>query len=169
MDADGIGRREPDVIDDQSGLWKIGVVAARLGVSERTLRYYDEVGLVRPADHGPGGSRRYCEADIERVKRVRELQELMGFNLEEIRSIISADDRLGSLRDRYRDSADQNHQRHLLEEADRVLADVRAQVVGKLGRLEAFLAELDLRIERHHHHENASKTAGEQSGEGRTD
>ncbi|MHB8191494.1 MAG: helix-turn-helix domain-containing protein [Ferrimicrobium sp.] len=138
-----------DMDHDKAGLSRIGTVATRLGVSERTLRYYEEVGLVHPVVRGTGASRRYREADVERIKRIRELQELMGFNLEEIRSVICAEDQLEWLRGRYLDTIDQEHQRNLLEEADRVLEDVRARVEAKTERLKAFLTELDLRIERH--------------------
>lgn len=134
---------------DKRLLSGIGAVAARTGVSERTLRYYEEVGLISPAAHRPGGVRRYCEADVERVRRIRELQGLMGFNLEEIRAIVSAEDHLESLRDRYRNSGDASHQRNAVEEAVAVLDDLRAQVGAKLGRLEAFLDELDGRVSRY--------------------
>ena len=144
----------------------IGAVAARTGVSERTLRYYEEVGLLHPAAHRPGGSRRYCETDVKRVQRIRELQDLMGFNLEEIRDVISAEDRLESLRGRYRESGDQVDQRHVLEEAITTLEDVRAQVGAKLGRLEVFLAELDARVQRHQERLRADEPDEERLGDG---
>ncbi|MGH9116231.1 MAG: MerR family transcriptional regulator, partial [Acidimicrobiales bacterium] len=66
-----------------AALLSIGRAAARLGVSERTLRYYEEIGLLSPAGHTPGRIRRYSEADMARVERIRELRDLMGFNLDE--------------------------------------------------------------------------------------
>jgi DNA-binding transcriptional MerR regulator len=134
--------QEPD------GLLKIGTVAARLGISERTLRYYEEVGLLRPYLHRPGASRRYCDADVERVHRIRELQNLMGFNLEEIRRIVAAEDHLRALRERFHNSAGDDQQ-NLLDEADEVLMDLRTQVEHKIGLLTGFLEELDARIRRH--------------------
>lgn len=133
---------------EPGGLLKIGTVAARLGISERTLRYYEEVGLLRPSVHHPGASRRYCAADVERVQRIRELQGLMGFNLDEIRRIVAAEDRLRSLRERFHNSADDDQQ-HVLEEAGEVLMDLRAQVEAKIGALTGFLEQLDARIRRH--------------------
>lgn len=133
----------------EGGLLGIGAVAARMGVSERTLRYYEEVGLLRPADHRPGGSRRYCEADVERVGRIRELQGLMGFNLEEIRAVISAEDHLDDLRDRYRSTAARADRRRLLEEGLEALETLQAQVGVKLARLEAFREELGAKVSRH--------------------
>lgn len=145
---------EPGGHDQPTGLLKIGTVAARLGISERTLRYYEEVGLLRPAVHEPGGSRRYCDADVERVQRIRELQNLMGFNLEEIRSVVAAEDRLRSLRDRFRHSANEEQQ-HIFEEADQVLTDLRTQVETKVRLLTDFLQQLDARIQRHKDRQSA--------------
>ncbi len=141
--------RPPGENEERDARYGIGEVASRADVSERTLRYYEEVGLLVPAAHQPGHNRRYCDADVRRVLRIRELQSLMGFNLDEIRNVISAEDRLDALRTRYRGGADATEQKALLEEAERVLEGVRGEVTAKLERLSAFLAELDERIERH--------------------
>ena len=149
----GVTRKAPVVGentgDDQetNGLLKIGAVAARLGISERTLRYYEEVGLLHPHLHDPGTSRRYCDADVERVQRIRELQALMGFNLEEIRRFVAAEDRLRLLREQFRKSDDD--QQHVLEEAGEVLMDLRAEVEAKIEALTGFRELLDIRIRRH--------------------
>ncbi len=135
--------------DAPSDLVRIGAVARRLGVSERTLRYYEEVGLVHPAQHEPGGSRRYCEADVARIQRIREMQELLGFNLDEIRAMIGAEDRLGAIREEYRAIEDRPRQRHLAEASYRELTQMRELVAAKAARLDDFLDELDARIARH--------------------
>ncbi len=127
----------------------IGAVAARTGVSERTLRYYEEIGLLRPHSHEPGEARRYCEDDVERVRRIRELQSLMGFNLEEIRSVIGAERRLDSLREDYRRSSDSAHQRQVLDTSMGVLEELRGAVIAKIDALQGFLAQLDERVARH--------------------
>ncbi|MHB8263863.1 MAG: MerR family transcriptional regulator [Acidimicrobiales bacterium] len=133
----------------QEKLARIGMVADQLGVSERTLRYYEEVGLLRHIRHSPGTARLYCEADIARVKRIKELQTLMGFNLEEIQSIISAEDNLESLRDRY-PSESPAGQRKIRIEAMGILEDLRTKVRTKIESLQLFRSALDARIERHH-------------------
>ena len=58
----------------------IGAAAERAGVSERALRYYQQLGLLVPACT-PGGLRRYSEDDLARVARIRELQALLGLDL----------------------------------------------------------------------------------------
>ena len=55
--------------------WGIGDVARRTGVTERTLRYYEELGLLAP-DRAGGGRRRYGGGDLDRLYRIRLLREL---------------------------------------------------------------------------------------------
>src|ERR1700722_5342834 len=76
----------------------IGAAAARLGVSGRALRYYQQIGLIAPAGTTPGGLRRYSESDLARVARIRELQTLLGLNLDEIAVVLRNEDRLPPLR-----------------------------------------------------------------------
>jgi MerR family transcriptional regulator, heat shock protein HspR len=68
----------------------ISVVAALAGVHPQTLRIYERKGLVDPARTG-GGSRRYSERDIERLRRIQELTNA-GLNLEGVRRVIALED-----------------------------------------------------------------------------
>src|ERR1700760_1915832 len=81
----------------------IGAAAQRLGVSERALRYYQQLGLLAPACTTPGGLRRYSPADLARVERIRELQSLLGLNLDEIAVVLRNDDRLAEIRQTWHD------------------------------------------------------------------
>ncbi|MEV4091278.1 MerR family transcriptional regulator [Streptosporangium saharense] len=71
----------------------IGQVAARTGLSLRTIRHYDEVGLVRPSARSQGGFRLYTEADMARLMVIRRMKPL-GFTLEEMGELLSITDRL---------------------------------------------------------------------------
>lgn len=73
----------------------IGAVADRTGLSLRTLRHYDEVGLVRPSGRSDGGFRLYTEADVERLLLVRRMKPL-GFSLEEMADLLDVADRLAA-------------------------------------------------------------------------
>ena len=77
----------------EQGLYQIGEVAERAGLSLRTLRYYDEVGLVQPSGRSPGGFRLYDESDIARAAFVKQLKPLE-FSLEQIREVLDISDRL---------------------------------------------------------------------------
>ncbi len=121
---------------------RIGEVAERVGVTTRTLRYYEEVGLVTPSSHSSGGSRRYDEADYARVLRIRELQAVMGFNLDEIRELLDAGDRIDKLRVEYRAGVSARRTAEIVQEAARLNARTQAQVTAKIGVLQLYLDEL---------------------------
>ena len=121
---------------------RIGEVAQRVGVTTRTLRYYEEVGLVTPSSHSSGGSRRYSEADYARVLRIRELQAVMGFNLDEIRELLDAGDRIDKLRAEYRAGVSPRRTAEIVQEASRLNARTQAQVIAKIGVLQLYLDEL---------------------------
>lgn len=72
--------------------WRIGEVAKLTGVTTRTLRYWDELGLLNPSAHGRGGERLYAPADVARVERIRKLQDLLGFSLAEVRTVLGTGD-----------------------------------------------------------------------------
>jgi DNA-binding transcriptional MerR regulator len=131
-----------------SDLVGIGAAAARLGVSERALRYYQQLGLIVPACT-PGGLRRYSADDLARVARIRELQTLLGLNLDEIAVVLRSEDRMAEIRRMFHDertSADER--RRLTRECLTLMEDLRATVEAKRVGLESFLADLDARIGR---------------------
>jgi DNA-binding transcriptional MerR regulator len=74
------------------GLIQIGEVAERVGLSLRTIRYYEEVGLVSPADRSQGGFRLYSEDDVQRLVVLKGMKPL-GLSLTEIRQLMSLLDR----------------------------------------------------------------------------
>ncbi len=127
---------------------RIGEMAEQLGVSTRTLRYYEELGLLQPTAYSKGGTRRYSDEDRARILRIRELQAIMGFNLEEIREILQTDDRLEELRTEYRTGASKKRQQAIVVEASELNARTQAQVLGKIGVLQAFQAELEAKAAR---------------------
>src|SRR5215470_17480719 len=66
---------------------KVGELAARTGLTVRTLHHYDEIGLLKPSLHTEGGYRLYTAADVARLQQVLSLRQL-GFALEEIRDCL---------------------------------------------------------------------------------
>ena len=73
-------------------LWRIGEVAKLSGVTTRALRYWEELGLLRPTSRSDGGERLYTPTDLRRVTRIRDLQELLGFSLEEVKAVLNTGD-----------------------------------------------------------------------------
>jgi DNA-binding transcriptional MerR regulator len=141
----GSGRPEAE----HGELLGIGAAAARAGVSERALRYYQQLGLLEPACTTPGGLRRYSADDLARVTRIRELQTLLGLNLDEIAIVLRNEDRLAQIRLVYRDERTSDEERlRLSRECLTLLENLRGTVETKRAALEKFLADLDTRIER---------------------
>lgn len=74
--------------------YQIGEVAERTGVTQRTLRFYEEKGLLDPPERMDGGFRLYSDEDINRVIYVRQLQQFLGFTLSEIKEMVEAEEEL---------------------------------------------------------------------------
>jgi DNA-binding transcriptional MerR regulator len=143
------GQAAADAPDGAAELLGIGAAAARLGVSERALRYYQEIGLVEPACTTPGGLRRYSRHNLARVERIRELQSLLALNLDEIAIVLRGEDRIAEISREFRDErATAASRRELIGECLDLQKSLRATVEAKRQALEHFLADLDARIER---------------------
>jgi DNA-binding transcriptional MerR regulator len=139
---------DPDVTAADPTL-RIGAAAERAGVSTRTLRYYQEVGLLEPSGRSPGGDRRYSEADLERLARILRLRDVMGFDLDRIRVILAADDRILELRSEVRAGVSQTRRREIVHEAIELNHHQRELVREKLQLLQAFNDELEATAERY--------------------
>ncbi len=72
---------------------QIGEVATRTGLSLRSIRYYEEVGLVRPSMRSAGGSRLYTDEDVARLELVKRMKPL-DFSLEDMRGLLEVADAL---------------------------------------------------------------------------
>ncbi len=140
---------------------RIGEVAKLCGVTTRTLRYWEEIGLLEPSSQRHGSERVYSGPQAERAKRIRELQELVGFSLAEIRVVLDTEDVLDKLRSAYKANARAELQRRLLANAieanDKLVARLddiilgvtafRDERVAKAARLRVRAAELDAALE----------------------
>src|SRR5438874_11327863 len=93
---------EDTLTSKEKNFYTIEQVATRTGLTKRTLRYYEEVGLLLPTGRTEGNYRRYSEADIERLERIKKLRDLLGFSLSDIRELLEAEDERGQLRTAYR-------------------------------------------------------------------
>lgn len=140
--AEGIVEPESD-----AGI-RISDAAARAGVSARTLRYYEELGLLSPSLYTAGGERRYTLDDLEHLQRILELREVLGMNLDEIREFLSLETRLDELRVSYRANKGATtkkaraEQRETLEEALVLNESLAQQISAKLERMNGFRAKL---------------------------
>ncbi|MGO8827481.1 MAG: MerR family transcriptional regulator [Acidimicrobiales bacterium] len=127
---------------------RISDAATRVGVSARTLRYYEELGLLAPSLYTTGGERRYTPDDLVHLQRILELREVLGMNLDEIREFLSLETRLDQLRASYRASKGATskraraEQKATLREAMELNESLAQQIGAKLARMDGFRAKL---------------------------
>jgi DNA-binding transcriptional MerR regulator len=132
---------------------RIGDVARLVGTTPRTIRYYEEIGLLAEAPARPAGQHRlYTDAEVERLRELIRLKELLGVTLDELRTLLSAEDARAEVRAQLRrDDVDAERRRELLNEAlghiDRQLELVRHRAV-ELTKLERELLETRKRAKR---------------------
>ncbi|ALU98276.1 MerR family transcriptional regulator [Streptomyces globisporus C-1027] len=129
---------------------QIGEVAARTGLSLRTIRHYEETGLVTPSARSQGGFRLYTETDVARLMVIRRMKPL-GFTLDQMRDLLDATDRL----DADADAAPGAEEREALLERVRAYQREAAAQVEKLrmqlSRAEDFEGTLRARLEQNAH------------------
>ena len=132
----------------QRAEFQIGEVAERTGVTQRTLRFYEEKGLLRPPSRMDGGFRLYSEDDIQRVQEIRRLQDLLGLSLAEIKVMVEADEALQHIRAEYRRDADVDLRIAQLRQARQITEQQHAIVHQKLEQLRAMSDDIEGRLER---------------------
>jgi DNA-binding transcriptional MerR regulator len=132
---------------------RIGDVARLAGTTPRTIRYYEEIGLLPEAPARQSGRHRtYSEAEVDRLREVMRLKDLLGVSLEELRTLLSAEEARAVVRAQLRrDDVDAERRRELLLQAlghiDRQLELVRKRA-GELAKLEHELSETRKRARR---------------------
>ncbi|MEA2423999.1 MAG: MerR family transcriptional regulator, repressor of the yfmOP operon [Thermoleophilaceae bacterium] len=97
---------------------RIGDVARAAGTTTRTIRYYEEIGLLAQAEGRERGAHRsYTQSDVERLREVMQLKELLGISLEELKALVEAEDARAALRAEWEAGADADRRGPLLDEA----------------------------------------------------
>jgi DNA-binding transcriptional MerR regulator len=134
---------------DVQSLFSIEQVATRTGFTKRTLRYYEEVGLLPPTGRTEGNYRRYSEADVELLERIKNLREFLGFSLADIRKIIEAEDERVQLRDAYKHEIEVDAKVAQINRADELIRNQLHLIEKKLAGLEQMRAKLMAKLEHH--------------------
>ncbi|HET7829786.1 MAG TPA: MerR family transcriptional regulator [Candidatus Limnocylindrales bacterium] len=131
------------VTDTPGRLLRIQEVSAETGLTPRTIRYYEELGLLAPAARSDGSYRLYDADDLERLRFIRGLRDDAGFSLAEIGQLLEDEQARTRNREHFRATADPAERRALVLDN---LARVDRQVMSlreKIERLEAMLAEAE--------------------------
>lgn len=142
-----------------SGELRIGEVAKLAGTTPRTIRYYEELGLLTAAaERRPGAHRTYAEADVERLTELLRLKDLLGLSLEELKELVEAEGARAELRREWHGGVqDPVRRRQILEQSltyiarqlDLVrrrrdeIAKLEDELAARRKRVTALLRELD--------------------------
>jgi MerR family transcriptional regulator, repressor of the yfmOP operon len=132
---------------------RIGDVAKLAGTTPRTIRYYEEIGLLPQAPSRPsGGHRVYTDAEVERLREVMRLKDLLGVTLDELKTLLAAEESRAIVRAKLRrEDIPPERRRELLDEAlghlDRQLELVEHRA-GELAKLKGELCETRKRVRR---------------------
>ena len=138
-------------------LLRIQEVASELGLTTRSIRYYEEFGLLSPAARSEGAYRLYDASDIERLRFIKELRDDAGFALADIGQLLEDEAARGRSREAFAHTVDRDERRALvtdsLARADRQVGILQAKIdrleamvqaaEGRRARLRARLADLD--------------------------
>jgi DNA-binding transcriptional MerR regulator len=134
---------------DEPRLFTIEQVSAQTGLTKRTLRYYEEVGLLPPTDRTEGNYRRYTEADLKRLDNIKKLRDLLGFSLADIREIMEAEDERGQIKVAYKHETEAAAKIGQLDRADELIRRQLHLIEQKLNGLEEMRTSLQATLERH--------------------
>jgi DNA-binding transcriptional MerR regulator len=128
---------------------RIGELARRAGTTPRTIRYYEDFGLLPGAPERDAGQHRlYTEADVQRVLEVLRLKDLLGLSLDELRGVVEAEDARGALRAEWHEGAPSpERRRQILEEAQGHIAAQLALLHHRREKLDELERELEAKRE----------------------
>jgi MerR family transcriptional regulator, repressor of the yfmOP operon len=131
---------------EQTRALRIGEVAKLVGTTTRTIRYYEEIGLLGTAGDAreAGRHRTYGEAEVERLREALRLKTLLGVSLDELRELLAAEDERAALRDEWHHGNPGKRRRR--EILDRALAHVDRQS-GLLARRRDEIASFERDLE----------------------
>jgi DNA-binding transcriptional MerR regulator len=129
---------------------RISEVAEAVGTTTRTIRYYEEIGLLpHSEDREHGAHRTYTEADIDRLRETLQLKELLGVSLDELKTLVEAEDARAALRAEWESGgADDDRRRAILDEALGHLERQLALLRDRRSAIEELESELVTRRKR---------------------
>jgi len=142
---------EPEPLPDEtsSRTMRIGEVAELTGTTPRTIRYYEEIGLLSGGTERELGKHRcYSPGDIDRIKEIVRLKDLLGLSLEQLSQLLEAETARAGIRREYHETDDPERQRTLLHQSAGHIENQLALVRGRIAELSRLEADLSERTER---------------------
>ena len=131
---------------------RIGELARAAGTTPRTVRYYEEIGLLAASgERSAGAHREYGDADLERLRELLRLKSMLGLSLEELKTVVHGEDARAQRRREWRETEDPAERRRILLEGKAHTDALLALVQRRRADLEGFEAELNERRQQQVH------------------
>ncbi|OMI28723.1 MerR family transcriptional regulator [Bacillus haynesii] len=122
---------------------KIDQMAKRSGLTKRTIRFYEEIGLLSSPKRTEGGVRLYSEDDLEELERVISAKEVLGFSLQELQQFMETDKHLEMNKEGYLLSLDKQERKEKLEDIQRMLNEQMRMIDEKIEKFQSFKKRLE--------------------------
>jgi MerR family transcriptional regulator, repressor of the yfmOP operon len=132
----------------ESGFLKIQEVASELGLTTRSIRYYEELGLLSPAGRSDGSYRLYDASDVERLRFIKGLRDDAGFSLAEISQLLEDEAARVRSREAYSHTVDPHERRSIVVDSLARVERQKRTLQDKIGRLEAMVVAVEARHQR---------------------
>ena len=128
--------------------FRIGEVAEQVGVTARTIRYYEELGLLGSDARSKGAHRLYSEADVARLRELIRLRDLLGLTLEELVALTDAEEARALLRDRWHGDPSEAERAAILDRAIELAQQQLELVNARRQKLDEFAGDLAAKLRR---------------------
>jgi MerR family transcriptional regulator, repressor of the yfmOP operon len=136
-------------VEAQERNYRIGEVAERVGVTTRTIRYYEELGLLGgAAARSKGAHRLYREADVARLRELVRLRDLLGLSLEELLALAEVEEARQALRGQWDDDPSDAERTKIVKAAIPLVERQLELVRARQQRLGEFSDELSDKLRR---------------------
>ncbi|MFD3447597.1 MerR family transcriptional regulator [Microbacteriaceae bacterium 4G12] len=124
-------------------MYKIDEVTKQTGLTKRTLRYYEEIGLIHPPERSEGNIRLYTDEDVERIKKIVEAKEVLGITLQEMQHFLSLKERM-----EHRRNSDNPRDREIIQEIANMLTNQIETLDQKMLQMTRVKEELEHSLQR---------------------
>lgn len=132
-----------------TGAMRIGEVAELTGTTPRTIRYYEEIGLLDgAAEREQGKHRCYTDEDVDRIREIVRLRDLLGLSLEQLTQLVEAETARAAIRREFNETDDPDRRRELLTQSLGHIDTQLALVHGRMEELTKLERDLDERRRR---------------------
>lgn len=118
--------------------YRIEEISRELGLTKRTIRYYEEIGLLHPPDRSEGGYRQYTDQHIDRLRNIIDARDVLGISLQEILSFVTLSEEVLRQRQDMIHTEDRREKLEQIAQLETTIQQQRQFIEQKLAKLTYF-------------------------------